>query len=109
MISARIVERGSIRYTPAGLPALDVVLRHEGQASENQSLRQVQVEIKAKAVGEILVRQLQVLELGSPAVYTGFLAAARNGRGIVFHLDSMVPDEAPDAAPDAKQPIEEHR
>ena len=105
MISARIVERGGIRYTPSGLPALDVVLKHEGQASENQSLRQVQVEIKAKAVGDILVRQLQILELGSTAVYTGFLAAARNGRGIVFHLDAIVTEAAPDEAPEAKQPV----
>jgi primosomal replication protein N len=86
-----------LRYTPAGVPALDLVLRHEGPAVEAQSPRRVSVEIKAKAIGADLVRRLQAIDAGE-ASYEGFLAAARNGRGVVFHVSRVEPTDTP-AAP----------
>ena len=81
-----------MRFTPAGLPAIDLVLRHEGEAVEAQHARRVAVEIKAKAIGEDLVRQ--VGSINGDAVYTGFLAATRNGKGVVFHLSTIEPAPA---------------
>jgi primosomal replication protein N len=82
------VERAAVRYTPAGLPALDLSLKHESQATENGHPRKVSLELRAVAIGEI-TRQAGQLAVGSQAQFAGFLAAARNGRGIVFHITAI--------------------
>jgi primosomal replication protein N len=88
-LRARIIERGAQRYTPAGLPAIDLVLRHEGSNVEARSGRQVMVEVKAKAIGAELLEALRSID--GDADFTGFLASARNGRGVVFHLNTVEP------------------
>ncbi len=93
-LRACIVERGALRYTPAGLPAIDLVLRYEGEAVEANKPRRVVLDLKTKAIGEDLVQQVQAI--GGDAVCTGFLAAARNGRGVVFHLQAITAADAPD-------------
>ena len=35
VLQAQLVERSAPRYTPAGLPALDLSLRHESTVSED--------------------------------------------------------------------------
>jgi len=88
VLSARLVERGAVRYTPAGLPALDLSLQHESQVSEDGQPRKVSMEIRAVAIGAI-TRQLTVLAIGSTGLYAGFLTAGRNGRGLSFHLTEV--------------------
>jgi primosomal replication protein N len=68
------------------------VLRHEGDAVEAHKPRRVVLDLKAKAIGEDLVRQVQAIT--GDAVYSGFLAAARNGRGVVFHVNTVEPGDA---------------
>jgi len=74
-----------MRYTPAGLPAFDLSLKHESQVSESGQARKVSLEIRAVAIGEI-TRRLQALQIGSTGSFAGFLSAMRNGRGILFHV-----------------------
>ena len=88
VLTACLIERCSLRYTPAGLPALDLSLKHESQVSQGGSQRQVSMEIKARAVGDITAR-LSQLELGSTHGFAGFLGSQRNGRGIVFHVTEL--------------------
>jgi primosomal replication protein N len=88
VLQAQLVERAALRYTPAGLPALDLVLRHASEVSEDGHPRRVSLEIKAVAIGEV-TRQLAALAAGSTAGFAGFLAQARNGRGIVFHVTAI--------------------
>ena len=91
ILSARIAEAKALRYTPAGLPALDLTLEHESEALEAGSTRQVKVEIRAVAFGahaETLARQA----IGSGFRFTGFLAALRGGRHPVLHIQSFQPD-----------------
>lgn len=88
MLSATLVERAALRYTPAGLPALDFSLRHESQVSQDGQPRKVSVEIRARAIGEI-TRSVSALELGSEHGFAGFLASQRNGRGVVFHVTEL--------------------
>ena len=83
-----MLSRGSLRYTPAGIPAYDLGLKHESQVSEDGKARQVSVEIKARALGEI-TKRLALLELGSAHRFAGFLGSQRNGRGIVFHVTEL--------------------
>ena len=90
VLAARIVERRALRYTPAGLPALDFELQHESELSENGQPRKVSVQIRAVALGRI-TQPLAALQLGSAGHYAGFLAAARNGRGLLFHVTEFEP------------------
>ena len=88
VLSAQLVERGVVRYTPAGLPAIDCRLQHESTLTEDGQPRKVSLEIKALAIGAI-ARPLGVLVLGSFAQFGGFLASARNGRGLLFHITEL--------------------
>jgi primosomal replication protein N len=88
VLVATLVERGAVRYTPAGLPALDMLLKHESEVSEDGLPRKVSLEIKAVAIGAI-TRATGALALGSSASFAGFLGAARNGRGLVLHVTAI--------------------
>ena len=88
VITACVIERGALRYTPAGLPALDLSLRHESQVTQNGLPRQVSMEIRARAVGDITGTLIRI-ELGSTHGFAGFLGSQRNGRGIVFHVTEL--------------------
>jgi primosomal replication protein N len=88
ILSARIAVAKPLRYTPAGIPALDLRLEHESEALEAGRQRQVKVEIQAVAFGadaETLARQA----VGSGFRFTGFLAAFRNGKHPVLHIQSF--------------------
>jgi primosomal replication protein N len=93
VLAATLVERAAVRYTPAGLPALDILLKHESEVSEDGQPRKVSMEIKAVAIGAIS-RPAGALELGSSATFAGFLGATRNGRGLVFHVTAIAPAQA---------------
>jgi len=90
VLSAQLVERGALRYTPAGLPALDLSLKHESEVSENGQPRKVSLEVRALAIGDV-TQAVASLALGSPGLFGGFLAAARNGRGLRFHITEVGP------------------
>ncbi len=88
VLSATLVQRSALRYTPAGVPACDLELRHESQASEAGLPRRVSLDMRAVALGEVAQR-VAALALGSPGEYAGFLASGRNGRGVVFHVTAI--------------------
>jgi primosomal replication protein N len=85
VLTAQLLERGALRYTPAGLPALELSLKHESEVTQDGKPRKVWFEIKARGIGEITQR-LAGLELGSLHGFAGFLGSQRTGRGIVFHV-----------------------
>lgn len=87
-MTARIVERAALRFTPAGLPALDMSLRHESEVAQLGSPRKVSFEIRARGVGDV-TEPLLAAELGVEHAFEGFLGAQRNGRGIVFHVQTV--------------------
>jgi primosomal replication protein N len=92
VLSAQLLERGAVRYTPAGLPAIDCKLVHASTVSEDGQPRQVSLEIKALAIGA-MSRPLGAMVLGGSAMFAGFLATTRNGRGLLFHITELTPDE----------------
>jgi primosomal replication protein N len=93
VLSAQLVERGALRYTPAGVPALDLGLKHESTVTEDGQPRKVSLEIRALAIGAI-TQPLSAMALGSEAGFAGFLAAQRNGRGLRFHVTALEPFQA---------------
>jgi len=90
VLAASLIERGAVRYTPAGLPALDMLLKHESEVSEDGLPRKVSLQIKAVAIGAI-TRPAGALNLGGLATFAGFLGATRNGRGLVLHVTALDP------------------
>ncbi|MEO7128843.1 MAG: primosomal replication protein N [Rhodoferax sp.] len=80
-----------MRYTPAGLPALEMKLEHESSVEEVGQTRQVKVAIKAVAFGTMAERLCQQA-VGSVWGFTGFLANARGGRHVVLHIVDFQPD-----------------
>jgi len=94
LLSARMLERSAPRFTPAGLPALDIVLRHEGEVGQDGAARKVSLEIRALAVGAVQAK-VGALALGSEAVFGGYLAPGRNGRGLLFNVIEVEPTAQP--------------
>jgi len=88
LLSAQIIERKALRYTPAGLPALDLILKHESEVVEAQIPRKVVMDIKAVALGPI-AQQLERREIGVTFGLAGFLGAPRNGRGVLLHITEL--------------------
>ena len=91
VLSARIAQANALRYTPAGLPALDCSLEHESEATEAGQARQVKVAIKAVAFGSV-AETLGKQAIGSNWQFTGFLATPRNGKHPVLHIQSFSQD-----------------
>ena len=98
VLSAQLLERGAVRYTPAGLPAIDCRLQHACTVTEDGQPRQVSLEIKALAIGA-MSRPLGALALGQSGLFAGFLASTRNGRGLLFHITELSPGALSSAAP----------
>lgn len=90
LLQAQLVDRAAMRYTPAGLPALDVGLKHESELSEDGQPRKVSMEMRAVAIGGV-TRSLAAMTLGDAALFAGFITSARNGRGLLFHITSVEP------------------
>jgi len=87
-LHATLAEAQPLRYTPAGLPAIDIVLAHESVQSEAGGPRQVKLTAKAIAFGT-LAERLARQAVGSQWRFGGFMAAGRNGKGLVFHIQDM--------------------
>ena len=88
VLSACIAEASALRYTPAGLPALDFKLQHESEMLEAGENRLVKVGIRALAFGS-LAETLGKQSVGSRWTFSGFLATPRNGKYPVFHIQSF--------------------
>ena len=94
-LSASIAAVKPLRYTPAGLPALDLQLEHGSRQPELGGLRTVQLVISAVAFGAVAER-LAVQAIGSVWSFKGFIAnashAGRQGKSVVFHIQEFVQD-----------------
>ena len=87
-LAATIAESSPLRFTPAGLPALDIRLEHESQQREAGAERQVKASVKAIAFGA-LAERLARQALGSCWTFQGFLATGRGGKGLVLHIQDI--------------------
>ncbi|WP_302175369.1 primosomal replication protein N [uncultured Hydrogenophaga sp.] len=87
-VTAVVVQVQSLRYTPAGIPAVNLVLEHESQVVELDTPRLVKLQLRAVAFGvqaEVLARQ----GLDTVCSFEGFMANARNSKGVVFHIQDF--------------------
>ncbi|MEI6484427.1 MAG: primosomal replication protein N [Betaproteobacteria bacterium] len=88
VLNACISEVSTMRYTPAGLAALDLRLEHESEIEEAGQQRQVKASVKTVAIGAVAERLVQI-PLGSIWQFTGFLASPRNSKNIVLHIQNF--------------------
>lgn len=88
VLTACITELDALRYTPAGLPALNLRLEHESDIQEAGQTRQVKAVVRAVAFGAIAER-LMTQTIGSIWRFNGFLATPRNGKHVVFHIQDI--------------------
>jgi len=77
-----------MRYTPAGLPALDMRLEHGSDVQEAGQARQVKANLKAVAIASVAERLVQQ-PLGLEFKFTGFISSPRNSKQIVFHIQDF--------------------
>ena len=119
LLKASVAELSTLRYTPAGIAAINLVLEHRSELHSEKAFlvsaaakpsqpsppRQVHLVIKAVAFGALaeqaafLPMAIQGGDLQSRAIsyqFSGFLAHVRGGKGLVFHLQTI--DLLPDAA-----------
>ena len=87
-LTAGIAEQKAIRYTPAGLPVIDLVLEHASSIQEAGTLRQVKVTVKAVAIGSIAER-IQIQPIGSVWRFSGFLTTPKNGKNVILHIQEF--------------------
>ena len=90
-LTACIAELSPLRYTPAGIPALNFVLEHESEMLETGVARQVRLTLRAVAFGTLAEQSAQ-LPLGKPCRFAGFLSNVRTSKGVVFHIQALEPE-----------------
>ena len=90
-LTACIAEQAALRYTPAGLPALDLILEHASEVQEAGQMRKVQLKLRALAIGS-LAERLVKQAVGSVWTFKGFLATPRQGKSVVLHIQEFQQD-----------------
>jgi primosomal replication protein N len=88
-LDARLASRGFLRFTPAGLPALDFALAHESVQMEAGAERQVACELAGVALGPV-ARKLAEAAPGAHIRCSGFLARRyRTGSSVALHVNAF--------------------
>ena len=90
-LTACIAEQSALRYTPAALPALDLILEHASEVQEAGQMRKVQLKLRALAIGS-LAERLGKQAVGSVWLFQGFLATPRQGKSVVLHIQEFQQD-----------------
>jgi primosomal replication protein N len=85
-LDATLTQRSALRYTPAGIPALECVLRHASTQGEAGGERKVECELATVAYGDVAAALARVPD-GSELRCQGFLARRyRTGSSIALHV-----------------------
>ena len=88
-LDARLSARGDLRFTPAGVPALDFELARESMQTEANTARRVACELPAVAIGP-LAKDLAAVAVGAQVRCRGFLARRyRTGASVALHVNAF--------------------
>ncbi len=88
-LDATLTERGDLRYTPAGVPALECILKHRSVQPEAGGARNVDCELAAVAFGEP-AKALSAVPTGTALRCKGFLARRyRTGVTVALHVNEF--------------------
>lgn len=85
-LTATALEVMPLRYTPAGLPVVEMLLNHESEVCEAGLSRRIELVVSAVALGDVALL-LADTPLGAGLSVEGFLAPARKGsRKMILHI-----------------------
>ena len=86
-LQAEVVHIEPLRYTPAGIPLLSVILHHVSEQVEAGMKRKVECEVNAVVLCD---NALKGLKLGSNILATGFLAKrSLKSTQLVMHINHI--------------------
>jgi primosomal replication protein N len=86
ILTAALVAREALRYTPAGVPVIECLLEHSGEVQEAGHARLIKMSLEAMAIGTVH-QKLDQMELGRLARFEGFLAhKSLRSQRLVFHI-----------------------
>lgn len=82
-----MVQIEPLRYTPAGIPLLSVVLRHVSEQIEAGMKRKVECEVNAVILGDLALKGWKT---GAQVVAQGFLARrSLKSTQLVMHINNI--------------------
>jgi primosomal replication protein N len=85
-LDAILAQRDPLRYTPAGIPAVDCTLQHASTQPEAGGERKVECELRAVAFAEVALA-LSRMRVGCELRCEGFLARRyRTGITVAMHI-----------------------
>jgi primosomal replication protein N len=88
-LDARLAARADLRFTPAGIPALDFQLAHDSMQTEAGGERRVACDLAAVALGP-LAKDLAAVAVGAQLRCRGFLARRyRSGTSVALHVNEF--------------------
>lgn len=89
VMEGEVVELDQLRYTPAGIPLLNITFRHTSIQNEAGMKRQVECEIQAVAMDD-LAKKAATLGIGEKIKVAGFLAkkSLKNDR-LILHINEL--------------------
>ena len=91
-----MLELGALRYTPAGIAAVEFKLRHESELDEAGRPRKVEAEIGGIAF-ETQAKLLANMKLNTGLKLQGFLAAkSKRSKKLVLHVTNIEFTESTD-------------
>ena len=91
VIDARLLKRSALRHTPAGIPAIDLVLGHQSIQLEAGMAREARCEVEAVAIGDVAV-ELSTRKINQPLQIRGFLTQhSMKDRKLVMHVVNAEP------------------
>ena len=106
LLIAQAIECKALRYTPAGIPVLELTLAHESKQIEGGKPRSVELLVNAVAIGDLAVR-LEREALGRRLKVEGFLAPTRKGSSrLRLHIQQAAiaaPSGEPASGPGSSQ------
>ena len=87
-LTAVLAKTDVLRYTPSGVPVLDVVLHHESWQDENGAKYLVRFDLPAKILGK--EAEIWQHKQGSPVRVGGFLAQrSKNTARPLLHIQNI--------------------
>ena len=98
-LDATLAQCDPVRYTPAGIPAVDCTLQHASTQAEAGGERKVECELHAVAFADLALA-LSRIRVGSKLRCEGFLARRyRTGVTVAMHITKIDTQEGNDHAP----------
>lgn len=89
VLVGKLIERGELRLTPAGLPVLNIRIAHLSEQTEAGRPRNVSLELDGVALGEV-AEKLDKANTQAEFRFEGFLAQkSRLSRQTVLHVNKF--------------------